>query len=620
MNPARYRAVRFGPRGARLEQGTDGSLYLRSPHALGAYPARVTDALVRWAGESPAQRFIAQRTEAGGWHALDYAQTLAQVRALGQALLDRELSAARPIVILSGNDIEHALLALAAMHVVIPYAPISVPYSLVSQDHAKLKHIIALLEPGLVFAADGAAYAAALAAAVPAGTEVVVTSRPPAGRASSLFGDLLAASAGAAVEAAHENVAGDTVAKILFTSGSTGLPKGVINTHRMMCANQRMLAEALPFLQDARPVLVDWLPWNHTFGGNHNFGIALAHGGSFYIDEGKPMPGQIERTVANLKEITPTIYFNVPKGFEGLIPFFERDSELRERFFGGVQVLFYAGAGLSPHVCASLDRLAERTAGERIPLITSLGSTETAPASLIANWAGAQVGNIGVPAPGQEVKLVPEHGLRGGKLELRVRGPNITPGYWKNAELTRAAFDAEGYYKMGDALRFVDPADPAQGMLFDGRIAEDFKLATGTWVSVGPLRGQVIAAGAPLVQDVVIAGHDRDDIAVLIFPALDACRALCAELGPQAPAAAVLAHATVRARFQALLDQMADASTGSAKRVARALLMETPPSLDVGEATDKGSLNQRAVLQHRAELVEELYRPVPSARTLVARG
>jgi feruloyl-CoA synthase len=624
---AGYRPLRFGPRATHLTQGADGSLYLRSPHALGEYPRRVTDALAYWAAQAPQRRFIAERSAdpaVGGWRALTYAETLARVRALAQALLDRGLSARRPIVILSGNDIEHALLALAAMHAGIPYAPVSVPYSLISRDHAKLKHIIGLLEPGLVYAADGAAYAQAVQAAVPPDISLVVARNRPAQRDAALFEELLQTRAGAGVDHAHAQVDGDTVAKILFTSGSTGLPKGVINTHRMMCANQRMLLEALPFLGETPPVLVDWLPWNHTFGGNHNFGIALANGGSFYIDEGKPLPGLIERTVANLREVTPTVYFNVPKGFEGLIPHFERDAALRERFFGGVQLLFYAGAGLSTHVSDSLNRLAEQTIGARIPLITSLGATETGPASLMANWAGVEVGNVGTPMIGQEVKLVPEKGgqggTAGGKLELRVRGPNITPGYWKSPELSAAAFDEEGYYRMGDALRFVDPADPDAGMSFDGRIAEDFKLATGTWVSVGPLRAQMIAAGAPLVQDVVIAGHDRDDVAALIFPALDACRRLCADLPPGATPAQVLAHASVLARFQAVLDALAHQATGSATRIARALLMAVPPSLDAGEATDKGSLNQRAVLKAREALVAQLYADPPGADVLIARS
>ena len=614
---APYRAVRLGPRDTQVERRADGSIILQSPHPIGAVDRCVSDWLVKWAKERPDQTFLAKRGADNAWVRLSYRETLTRVRSLAQALLERKLSPERPLVILSGNDLEHALLGLAAMHIGIPYAPISVPYSLVSKDFEKLRHIIALLQPGLVFAADGRAFGAAIAATVPADTEVVVTAGVPAGRTVTLYSALAASVPTPAVDAAYAAVTPDTVAKFLFTSGSTGNPKGVINTQRMLTSNQRQITHVLPFMDDAPPVLLDWPPWNHTFGGNHDFYCMLYHGGTLYIDDGKPLPGQIEKTVANLKEIAPTMYLNVPKGYETLLPFFESDQQLREHFFGKVKLLFYAGAGLSQPVWDALERLAVETCGERLQMITSLGATETAPACTFANWAMPSAGNVGLPLPGQELKLVPN----AGKLEMRVRGPNITPGYWKSPQLTAAAFDEEGFYKMGDALKFADPDDPSKGLLFDGRVAEDFKLATGTWVSVGALRASLIAAGAPVVQDVVITGHDRDDAGALIFPALDACRKLAAGApggtDGEVPAAALLAHTAVRATFQSVLDRLSRESTGSANRIARALLMEQPPSLDAGEATDKGSLSQRMILQHRAALVEELYQTPPSARTLV---
>jgi feruloyl-CoA synthase len=611
---APHRAVRFGVADTVVETRADGTLIVKSPHPLGAYERCVTGPLLRWARERPDHPYLAERAPDGAWRKLAYAETLALVRNLGAALLARGLSAERPLVILSGNDIEHALLALAAMHVGVPFAPVSVPYSLVSKDFEKLRYIIDLLQPGLVFAASGKVFARAIDAVLPATTELLVTRDAPAGRAATLFDALLTPADQAAVDAAHAAITPDSIGKFLFTSGSTGMPKAVINTHRMMCANQRMIASVLPFLTDAPPVLLDWPPWNHTFGGNHDFNMVLFNGGTLYIDEGKPVPGQIEKTVANLKEVSPTFYLNVPKGYEALLPYFERDAALRENFFRDLQLMLYAGAGLSQHVWDELERLAFETTGRRVPMVTSLGSTETAPAALFANWVLEGAGNVGVPVPGVELKLVPN----GDKLEMRVRGPSITPGYWKHPELTRAAFDEEGFYLMGDALKFADPADPSRGLLFDGRVAEDFKLATGTWVSVGPLRQAIIGAGAPYVQDVVITGHDRDDVAMLVFPALDACRRLCPDLDAAVPAGAVLGHAAVRAQFQRILDQAAAGGTGSATRITRAILLEEPASLDIGEATDKGSINQRMVLKARAALVEELYLEQPSARTLVA--
>jgi feruloyl-CoA synthase len=383
----------------------------------------------------------------------------------------------------------------------------------------------------------------------------------------------------------------------------------------MLCANQAMIRGGLAFLGDGEPpVLVDWLPWNHTYGSNHNFGLVLDGGGSLYIDEGKPMPGAIEATARNLRDIAPTIYFNVPKGFEMLLPHLSEDRALRERFFSRLKLMFYAGAGLSQHVHDAFQELAVKTVGERIMFLTSLGSTETAPAALACSWESEQIGNIGLPLPGLELKLVPNEG----KLETRMRGPNITPGYWRAPALTAAAFDEEGFYKIGDALKFADAAEPAKGLLFDGRIAEDFKLATGTWVSVGPLRMAFITQCAPLVRDVVLAGPDRDELAALIIPDVEACRRLAANLPPDAAAAAVLAHPQVRTAFERCLDELSDPSRGTSARIGRAILLAEPPSLDVGEVTDKGSINQRAVLAHRAALVEELYADPPSANVIVA--
>ncbi len=614
---APLRAVRLGAPEVLVEHRADGCILLRSPRPLAPYPQKLTERLAHWAEAAPHRIFLAQRDGTGAWRSVTYAAAFASVRAIAAALLARDLSPERPIAILSGNDIEHALLGLAAMQVGIPYAPISVPYSLVSQDFKKLRAIIDILTPGLAFAADGSAFGRAIAATVPRNVEVVVTANPAGDRPMTLFADLAGTPPTPAVEAAHAKVGPDTVAKILFTSGSTGQPKGVINTHRMLCANQPMIRGGLAFLEDGEPpVLVDWLPWNHTYGSNHNFNLVLDRGGSLYIDEGKPLPGAIEATVRNLRGIAPTIYFNVPKGFEMLLPYLSEDRALRETFFSRLKLMFYAGAGLSQHVHDAFQELAVETVGERIMFLTSLGSTETAPAALACSWESEHVGNIGLPLPGLELKLVPNEG----KLETRLKGPNITPGYWRAPTLTAAAFDEEGFYKIGDALKFADPADPAKGLLFDGRIAEDFKLATGTWVSVGPLRMTFIAHCAPLVRDVVLAGPDRDEVAALIIADVEACRKLASGLPPNAAPATVLTHPQVRKAFERLLDALSDPSRGTSARIGRAILLADPPSLDVGEVTDKGSINQRAVLAHRAALVEELYADPPSPNVIVAGG
>jgi feruloyl-CoA synthase len=611
---APLRAVKLGPADVVVERRSDGAIVMRSPHPLAPYPRALTERLTHWAKAAPDRTFLAQRDAGGAWRTMSYAETLAAVPALAAALLARGLSAERTVAILSGNDIEHALLGLAAMHVGIPYAPISVPYSLLSQDFGKLRTIVEILSPGLVFAANGAAFARAIAAVVPRDVEVVVAANPPPDRASTAFADLLQTPASAAVEQAHARVTPDSPAKILFTSGSTGRPKGVANTQRMLCANQAMIRAALPFVADEPPMLVDWLPWSHTFGSNHNFGLVLDNGGSLYIDEGKPLPGLIEASVRNLRDIAPTIYFNVPKGFEMLLPYLANDGALRKTFFSRLKVMFYAGAALAQHVLDGFAELAVNTTGERILFMSSLGSTETAPAALSCNWHSERAGNIGLPLPGVTLKLVPNEG----KLEARLKGDNIMPGYWRAPELTADVFDTEGFYKIGDALKFADPDDPAQGLLFDGRLAEDFKLATGTWVSVGPLRAAFIAHCAPLVRDVVLAGADRDDVTALIFPDVEACRALAPDLAVDAPAAQLLADARVRAAFARKLDGFAAASTGTSGRIVRAALLAEPPSLDIGEMTDKGSINQRAVLAHRASIVAAVYADPPPPHIIVA--
>jgi len=599
----RVRRVHLRTSGASAAELADGSILVRPDEALGPYPGVLTDRVAHWADVAPDRICAAKRNESGQWHQLTYAQVLAAARSIGQALLHRGLSADRPVVILSENDLEHLLLMLAGQHVGIPTAHISPVYSLVSNDLAQLRHCFSILTPGMVFVSSGERYRRAIEVALADDAELVVTSAPPEFRKATLFSELAATLPTSAVDAAHNRIDPDQPAKFLFTSGSTGSPKAVINTHRMLCSNQQMIAQIFCFLQDEPPILLDWLPWNHTFGGNHNIGIALYNGGTFYIDGGKPGAGFIEKTARNLREIAPTVYFNVPKGYEDLLPFFREDRQLREKFFSRMQLLFYAAAGLSQPVWDAYRALALETCGERIIMVTGLGATETSPMAIQATWETDRAGHIGIPIPGVELKLVP----RAGKLEARVRGPNIMPGYWRQPEPTRNAFDEEGFYKFGDAVRFVDPADVNQGFVFDGRFSEDFKLATGTWVSVGPLRARILNHFAPFVRDVVITGRDREDVGMMVFADLRACCSLHASLSPVLSPAQILGHESVRTRIYELLESFATESTGSSKRIARAILLEDPPSLDAREITDKGSLNQHEVLRHRATLVERLY-------------
>lgn len=600
---------------ATLETRPDGTRLLRSTEALRWFPSRLTDALEQWAAEAPDRTFVAKRHQGGDWRRISYAEMLRRAQAVGQALVDLKLSAERPVALLSDNDLEFLTLAMGALWAGVPYVPVSPAYSLVSQDYGKLRHIIQTVTPGLVFASS-AAFAKAIQAVVPADTAVVLTEGTIEGREVIAFETLLATQPGAGVQAAHEAVGPDTIANFLFTSGSTKQPKGVINTHRMRCANLQQIRQCMAFLSEEPPVLVDWLPWNHTFGGNHNVGIVLYNGGTLYIDEGKPTPKGIAETLRNLREISPTVYFNVPKGFEEIATAMDTDEALRQRLFARVKAFMYAGAGLSQAVWDKLNAHAVATVGERIRIISGLGMTETAPSCTFVVGPDARSGQIGLPAPGVEVKLVPDGEGASAKTEIRFRGPNVMPGYWRAPEQTAEAFDEEGFYRTGDAVRFVDPDDISQGLLFDGRTAEDFKLSTGTFVSVGPLRAQIIAAGDPCVQDAVVAGMNRDEIGLLIVPRPDECRKL-AGLPAGTPFPEVLHHPAVREFFQRLADRLWREGTGSANRPARLHVMAEPPSIDKGEVTDKGSINQRAVLAHRAALVEALYEGAASDPFLI---
>lgn len=607
------RPVSMGELAVDMETRMDGSMIVRSRSRLDTYPRSMVDCLDHWAQNAPDRDFLVDRGPDGRWRHATYAQAHEKSRSLAQFLLDKSVSAERPLVILSGNGIEHGLLALAAMRAGVPYAPVSPAYSLASQDFARLRHVFDLLTPGLVFAADGAPFEKALAAVMKPGMELMVARNAP--MTAHRFEDALKAPAGADVDAAHGAVNGDTVAKFLFTSGSTGMPKAVINTQRMLACNQAMIAHALAFLREEPPVLVDWLPWNHTAGGNHNFGMALYNGGTLHIDDGAPTPAGIEKTVRNLQDVAPTLYFNVPKGYEMLCEHLTRNGRLRENFFSKVKLLQYAGAGLAQHVWDALETLARETTGEKIMIVTGYGSTETAPFAATTTWPVKRPGEIGLPAPGMEMKLVPNDE----KLELRLRGANITPGYWRQPDKTAESFDEEGFYRIGDALRFVDETDVNKGFVFDGRVSEDFKLATGTWVNMAAVRSGLIAACAPYVRDAVLTGLDRNHIGALLFLDVDAARKADASLG-RADEAELAASPALRAIIKERLDALAARATGSSSRVARAIILGTPPSIDKSEMTDKGSINQRAVMAAREDEVGALHAEPPHARVIVAEG
>jgi feruloyl-CoA synthase len=576
---------RLADPGVRVERRRDGSLVLRSVHELGSYPRHVLEPLRHWATTTPDQPFLAERAANGTWRKITYAETRRTLERLAQALLQHGLDHARPLMILSENGIDHALLTLAAMSVGIPAAPVSTAYSLQSRDFGKLRAIHDLLDPGLVFAADGQRYLKAFEALALKPSEIVTSVNGPAGGAN--LGAMLDQTVSADVEGRYGALTPDSVAKILFTSGSTGEPKGVITTQRMLCSNQQSIVTAWPFLRDHPPVVLDWLPWSHCFGANHNFNMVLFNGGTLFIDDGRPTPELIAKTCANIHDVSPTLYFNVPRGFEVLLPHLERDSGLRDAFFRRLDALFYAAASLPNPLWERLEALSTESRNEWVLMLSAWGSTETSPLATTVHFRIRRAGVIGLPAPGTEIKLAPA----GAKMELRVRGPNVTPGYWKRPELIQKCLDEEGFFRMGDGGKLEDANDPAKGIVFDGRLGEDFKLASGTWVHVGALRVALVARLAPWVADAVIAGLDRNEIGVLLFPS------------PGTDAAE--AQKQIAERLTAHNREHANSS----QRIARALLMTEPPNIDAGEITDKGYVNQAAVLNRRAELVQRLYGP-----------
>ncbi len=630
-----YRDFTFGvTRAVKTERA--GNSYLVAEQALQPYPERLTDRLQHWATIRPDHTWMARRDASGAWVKISYGEAWDKAQRIGQALLNRGLGVDKPVAILSENSLEHALLALGCMTVGVPYCSVSTAYSLMSQDYEKLRHVLGTITPGLVYASDWAKYGKAIQAVVDADTEVV-TNLPPAANTTPpvlaefvealaktstsavrtdgaartdgvaragvvAFTALLATEITRQVAQAMQATDGDTIVKFLFTSGSTKLPKAVVNTQRMICANQQQMAQSKPSVFDIPPVLMDWPPWNHTFGGNHDFNLVLYHGGTLYINDGKPTPALIGETIRNLTEIAPTVYYDVPIGLEYIANAMKTNAALRKNLLSQLRMFFYAGAALAQPVWDSLYASEEEELGYRIPMTSGLGMTESAPFGLFVTNVNVKAGDLGLPCPGMELKLVPV----GDKVEVRYRGPNITPGYWRNPEATQESFDEEGFFCTGDAVKWIDEADHHQGLKFDGRIAEDFKLATGTFVSVGPLRAKIIAAGAPLIQDVVITGLNEKEVGALIILALGPAKKL-AGLPDDSAMKEVACHAVIQGALAELVTKLAATATGSSGRIARALVLTEPPNTDKGEITDKGSINQRAVLKERAALVQALY-------------
>ncbi|MEO8531340.1 MAG: feruloyl-CoA synthase, partial [Deltaproteobacteria bacterium] len=573
------------------EHRPDGSILVRQNGQLPPYPGRLSDRIVHYAAVTPDVTWMAERGPDGAWVRVSYGQLLRNMRRIGQHLLDLNLSTDRPLLIMSGNSLAHAQMALGAQYAGIPSAAVAPAYALLSKDYDKLKAIRDQITPGAVFADDLAPYLPAITACFP--TLPRLDANLPTTEPTT-------------VDAANAATGPDTVAKFMFTSGTTGSPKAVTTTQAMLCANQAQITDCYAWLVNEPPVFLDWAPWNHVASGNKVFNMTFWNGGTYYIDAGKPTPQHIAETIKNLREVSPTWYFNVPAGYEMLIEAMRHDDTLLASFFKDVKMLMYAGAALAAHTWDELERLAIKATGERIFLSTGLGSTETAPFALFSTEPQAMPGNVGIPSKDMILKLVP---VDDDRFEARIKGPNVTPGYWRAPELTAQAFDDEGFYSLGDALRFADPNDASRGFFFAGRTAENFKMSTATWVAVGPLRAALTDALGGLARDVVIAGEGRDTLGAFIVPFKPALERVAGGAAPND--AALFANETVRAEITTRLKAYNTRVSGASLRVPRVMLLETPLDLDKGEVTDKGSVNQRAVLRHRADLVEALYADDP---------
>ncbi|MGF0537685.1 feruloyl-CoA synthase [Agrobacterium sp. ES01] len=602
MTIAQARDVKLWSPDLAWEERADGTVVIWRKDPIGPYPDKLNERFAHWAKTVPDRPWMAERADDGNWRKISYADAHKRIRSLAQFFLDLDLSVEKPVLILSDNSISHALVALAAQYVGIPSAAISPAYAMVAEDFTKLRDIVAQITPGLVFAEDLQPFARAIDAAMGADMPLLAERNPLGGRNCRMLAECYEIEAGQAVDDAFKSVNLDTIAKFLFTSGTTGSPKAVIQTQRMLCSNQEMVADCYAYLRDDPPVVVDWAPWNHTASGNKVFNLVIYNGGTFYIDKGRPTPDGIRTTIANLLDISPNWYFNVPAGYEMLVDAMRANDALRTNFFKDLKFMLYAGAGMAQHTWDELIALSEQTVGRRIFLGTGLGSTETAPFSLFCTEHQDFAGNIGIPAQGITVKLVPNDG----KYELRLKGPNVTPGYWRNPKLTAEAFDEEGFYKIGDAVRFAEAGNPRAGFFFDGRTAENFKLNTGTWVAVGQLRAQLVDQFGGLIRDAVITGADREELGALVIPFLPALRQIVSA-GEHLSDADLRDHPEVQAALRAKLVEHAKAATGSASRVMRIAILKEPPRFERGEVTDKGSLNQRALLANRKDDVEALY-------------
>jgi feruloyl-CoA synthase len=597
---------KFAPARIDIEHQCDGRMILRSPTPLQPYADHLLAHLHHWAAAAPDRTFLAQRGPDNAWQQMTYGAMLRDVRNVAQSLLERGVGKQSPVMVISDKSLESATLQLAAMYVGTPAVPISPSYSLMSSDYGRLRHIAELVEPAIIFASNGKLFEKALSSLDLSNVQLVVAQDPPAHIKATSYDELASVQATSDVDNALAKVGPDTVAKILFTSGSTGFPKGVLNTQRMLCSNQQALAQVWPFIASTPPVLLDWLPWNHTFGGNHNFNMVLRNGGTLYIDSGKPTPNLIDKTVANLREIAPTAYFNVPSGYEILLPYLENDEALRNRFFSRLELIFYAAAALPQNLWDRLEKVSLAATGRIVPMASAWGSTETAPLVTSVHYPIDRAGIIGLPVPGCELLLLPN----GGKLEVRVRGPNVTPGYFKQRALFAKSIDEDGFYKIGDAVKFATPDTPANGIVFDGRIAEDFKLLTGSWVNVGKLRVNAIAAADPVIRDAVVTGHDRAEIGLLIFPDMKSA-AKIAEIAPDAPTEQILASSKLHDFLQRRFREYNHKNPGSSTAIRRVSLLAEPACIDAAEITDKGYLNQRIILEKRSGEVNDLYSDSP---------